>query len=74
MNGSELRQEGDQGRRGPLTRLMAGTGDDGGVGLGESGRPCPRCDECGRVVRTRGVGAAGVICGECIGGLFRLLR
>ena len=34
---------------------------------GVTGR-CPRCELCGRVVRTRGVGREGVWCVGCMGG------
>ena len=29
---------------------------------------CPRCEVCGKVVRVRGVGVAGVLCAVCLGG------
>ena len=35
----------------------------------ETGR-CPRCELCGRVVRTRGVGRVGVWCVACLAGVL----
>ena len=44
--------------------------DDGGGGGGSRrvGGRCPRCEICGRVVRTRGVGVVDVWCAVCMGG------
>ena len=39
--------------------------DSASTGRG-TGRRSPRCDLCGRVVRTRGVGDNGVLCSQCL--------
>ena len=41
---------------------------DGDVGVVRVRVRCPRCEVCGRAVRTHGVGTEGVWCSGCLGG------